>query len=219
MTEKTKKEFFEYLEDKVPVEYLEEIVNDLGNIVDNNSYLGTQKEFNEFYIIDIKGETKQEITTDLLKHRISLMFEEFSEIVESCETPVIDHFRDLIITKEAQLFRKSKNLEIGVERNLVEVLDGLADLQYVLSGTVVALDLEQIFDEAYLDVHQNNMSKTFTGYAEVDKYVKEKFPDVEEEDIEIIPTNGLYILKVKHKIIKPSNHKKVNLVKYFKNVK
>lgn len=44
-------------------------------------------------------------------------------------------------------------------KNLVEVLDALVDLQYVLSGTVLEFGLQGVFEAAFADVHDSNMSK------------------------------------------------------------
>lgn len=46
-----------------------------------------------------------------------------------------------------------------MKKNGLEVLDALVDLQYVLSGTVVAFGFHGLFDEAFKEVHASNMSK------------------------------------------------------------
>jgi predicted HAD superfamily Cof-like phosphohydrolase len=46
-----------------------------------------------------------------------------------------------------------------MNRDGEEVLDALVDIQYILSGTVVAFGLQQMFDEAFEEVHASNMSK------------------------------------------------------------
>jgi len=43
--------------------------------------------------------------------------------------------------------------------NREHILKELCDLQYVLSGTIVALSLEDVFDEAFDRVHYSNMMK------------------------------------------------------------
>ncbi len=45
------------------------------------------------------------------------------------------------------------------ERNLVEVLDALIDIQYVLDGAVLSLGFSTMKDEAFNEVHRSNMSK------------------------------------------------------------
>ena len=44
-------------------------------------------------------------------------------------------------------------------RNLVEVLDALTDLQYILDGTYLALGFSRFKDAATAEVHRSNMSK------------------------------------------------------------
>lgn len=45
------------------------------------------------------------------------------------------------------------------ERDIVGCLDGLADLQYVIDGTTLALGLQGVFKEAFDEVHRSNMTK------------------------------------------------------------
>lgn len=45
------------------------------------------------------------------------------------------------------------------DNNLTEIADALVDIQYVLSGTVLAFGMQNIFDEMFDEVHRSNMSK------------------------------------------------------------
>lgn len=45
------------------------------------------------------------------------------------------------------------------QKNTTEVLDALADLQYVLTGTILEFGMQNIFEEAFNEVHASNMSK------------------------------------------------------------
>lgn len=58
-----------------------------------------------------------------------------------------------------------------------EILDALCDLQYVLSGAILELGFGKVFDEAFQDVHDSNMSKACISSTEaqmtVDKYMRE----------------------------------------------
>lgn len=47
------------------------------------------------------------------------------------------------------------------KRDPVEVLDALCDLQYVLSGAVVALGFAK-FDDAFAEVHRSNLTKLWS---------------------------------------------------------
>lgn len=43
--------------------------------------------------------------------------------------------------------------------NIVDVLDALCDIQYILNGTILEFGLQDCFQEAFNEVHQSNMSK------------------------------------------------------------
>ncbi len=43
--------------------------------------------------------------------------------------------------------------------DLVEVLDAVVDMQYILNGTIARHGLQDVFDEAFDEVHASNMSK------------------------------------------------------------
>lgn len=62
--------------------------------------------------------------------RYSLMFEELEEFKQACE-----------------------------DGDIVAVADALADLQYVLTGTVLEFGLGHVFAELNSEVHRSNMSK------------------------------------------------------------
>lgn len=71
------------------------------------------------------------------------------------------------------------------DRNEVEVLDALCDLQYVLDGAFLALGFAHLKDEAFAAVHASNMSK--------------------------LDTDGKPLLRSDCKILKGPNFKPVNL--------
>lgn len=45
------------------------------------------------------------------------------------------------------------------QEDLVACLDALCDLQYVLDGTILSLGMQDIFWEAFVEVHKSNMTK------------------------------------------------------------
>lgn len=47
--------------------------------------------------------------------------------------------------------------------DLVEVLDALADIGYILAGTIINHGMQHIFDEAFDEVHRSNMAKLVDG--------------------------------------------------------
>jgi predicted HAD superfamily Cof-like phosphohydrolase len=230
MTETGKAELFEYLESKMKVkeEYLEVDVDNISQIVQNHSYIGQVHEFHKTFL-DLNDVGFNE---EILKKRLNLMFEELAEIAEAGGTNVALHFLHLMDMKRIN-FQEITNAVAdkneGNPMNKVEVLDGFCDLQYVLSGSIDKLGIVQEFDEAFNAVHENNMGKMYDSYTEVMRRAKE-YRDKNKEldfqhDIQIIPVGEgelkmgqecKYILKVDGKIIKPKNHKKVNLAKFIK---
>ncbi|WP_116105571.1 nucleoside triphosphate pyrophosphohydrolase family protein [Lewinella sp. IMCC34191] len=56
--------------------------------------------------------------------------------------------------------------------DLVEVADALADLQYVLSGTVLEFGLGDKFRALFDEVHRSNMSKTCSSQEEAEATVR-----------------------------------------------
>lgn len=53
--------------------------------------------------------------------------------------------------------------EAAREGDLVEVLDALADIAYILAGTVINHGMQNIFDDAFSEVHRSNMAKLVDG--------------------------------------------------------
>lgn len=57
---------------------------------------------------------------------------------------------------EEELYELS---ESWADKDMVEILDALVDIQYVLLGTVLEFGLQEVFQEAFDEVHRSNMSK------------------------------------------------------------
>ena len=47
--------------------------------------------------------------------------------------------------------------------DLVEVLDALADIGYILAGTIINHGMQHIYDHAFDEVHRSNMAKLVDG--------------------------------------------------------
>lgn len=47
--------------------------------------------------------------------------------------------------------------------DLVEVLDALADIGYILAGTIINHGMQHIYDAAFDEVHRSNMAKLVDG--------------------------------------------------------
>ncbi|MEZ7994878.1 MAG: hypothetical protein QMC61_00255 [Candidatus Poseidoniaceae archaeon] len=47
--------------------------------------------------------------------------------------------------------------------DLVEVIDALADIGYILGGTILNHGMQNIYDDAFDEVHRSNMAKLVDG--------------------------------------------------------
>ena len=45
----------------------------------------------------------------------------------------------------------------------MEVLDALADIGYILAGTIINHGMQHIYDDAFDEVHRSNMAKLVDG--------------------------------------------------------
>ena len=90
-------------------------------------------EFNEAF--EIPYLTEPGLSSDeLIELRIKLLSEEVEEYAEAARTG-----------------------------DLVEVLDALADIAYILAGTIINHGMQEIYDEAFNEVHRSNMAKLVDG--------------------------------------------------------
>lgn len=80
---------------------------------------------------------------DMLDLRGKLIVEEAKEVVEVLETLQMEWARHRDVSRGS----------------MSALLKELTDLQYVLSGTVVDLELTDVFDTAFNRTHESNMSK------------------------------------------------------------
>lgn len=47
--------------------------------------------------------------------------------------------------------------------DLIEILDALADIGYILAGTIINHGMQDIYDDAFDEVHRSNMAKLVDG--------------------------------------------------------
>jgi NTP pyrophosphatase (non-canonical NTP hydrolase) len=47
--------------------------------------------------------------------------------------------------------------------DMVEILDALADIGYILAGTIINHGMQDIYDDAFNEVHRSNMAKLVNG--------------------------------------------------------
>ena len=102
-----------------------------------------------------------------LKLRIKLLLEEVFELAKASGVTIIDKNSDLQLVDTNHLFFSADTSKV----NLVEVADGLCDIDYVNLGAAVAygLDLEPFQKE----VNFSNHTKFIDGYRREDgKFIK-----------------------------------------------
>ena len=90
---------------------------------------------------------------------------EFNEAFEipNLETPGLGpdeliELRIKLLTEEVQEYA-----EAAKSGDLVEVLDALADIGYILAGTIINHGMQDIYDDAFNEVHRSNMAKLVDG--------------------------------------------------------
>ena len=90
------------------------------------------------------------------------------EFNEAFEIPKLDapdlgpddliELRIKLLTEEVQEYA-----EAARAGDLVEVLDALADIGYILAGTIINHGMQNIYDDAFNEVHRSNMAKLVDG--------------------------------------------------------
>ena len=90
------------------------------------------------------------------------------EFNEAFEIPKLDapglgpdeliELRIKLLTEEVQEYA-----EAARAGDLVEVLDALADIGYILAGTIINHGMQDIYDDAFNEVHRSNMAKLVDG--------------------------------------------------------
>ena len=144
---------------------------------------------------------------------------EFHELFDSpviggprLPTPVRAELRVSLIQEELN------ELKLAFAKgDIVEVADALADLQYVLTGTVLECGMHHKFQELFDEVHRSNMTKACENYDEAlrtqDKYHKQGVATFRKR------RDGKIIIcrSSDNKVLKNINYKPVNLTKILNN--
>jgi predicted HAD superfamily Cof-like phosphohydrolase len=166
-----------------------------------NKTLEQVKEFMLMFKQPVQPITHQ-IQTDRARLRLSLLLEETHELAVAYGED--RYFKDMchsISTKPT--YTDSPNR--------VEELDALVDIQYVLNGAVLEGGLGDCFDEAFDEVHANNMTKAASTIEEANasilKYGEKNILVVAEEH------NNKFIIFDVHtrKALKAANYVPVDL--------
>lgn len=172
------------------------------------NYIEKVKEFHEKFNHPI-NKVEGDINIETRKLRLKLIFEELQELAEAMD--VKETFSELCTNGI------SKSLD-GDKVDKVEELDALCDIQYVLSGSILALGHHDNFDSAFNDVHNSNMTKLCSSIDEVNQtiayYVEKR--DMDRDNIIYSKIGNEYIVNRKSdmKVLKNVNYEPVKLDKY-----
>ena len=90
------------------------------------------------------------------------------EFNEAFEIPKLDAPAlgpDELIELRIKLLREEveEYAEAARAGDLVEVLDALADIGYILAGSIINHGMQHIYDAAFDEVHRSNMAKLVDG--------------------------------------------------------
>lgn len=136
--------------------------------------------------------------------RIKLLLEEVAELAEAsdCRATLRD-WADKIVSDE-----KTIGVEDGDKVDIVEELDALSDIQYVLNGKYVSSGLFVVAERGFDLVHNNNMKKAHRS----DVHAEETAVKNNLKNYRIVTkAEGVVILyNESGKLIKPHDHVKVS---------
>jgi predicted HAD superfamily Cof-like phosphohydrolase len=148
----------------------------------NNNYLDKVKEFHETFGAPVL-ETPQIPSKERCNLRIKLMQEELNEIKEAIEN-----------------------------NDLVEISDGLADLAFVLFGSILEFGVANKFDELFNEVQRSNMSKACTSIQDaIETLSHYKQKDGTEGYYKEVDGKWLVYRTSDNKVLKSINYSPANL--------
>lgn len=105
--------------------------------------------------------------------------------------------------------------------DLVEIADALADIQYVLSGTILEFGMKDEFDNMFAEVHRSNMSKvcdTEQEALETNRYYK-KTRNTESYRKQESGGKWLVLRTSDDKILKSINYSPAELIQFINKTK
>jgi len=90
------------------------------------------------------------------------------EFNQAFEIPKLDNpglSTDELIELRIKLLTEEVEEYAEAARNgdMVEILDALADIGYILAGTIINHGMQDIYDDAFNEVHRSNMAKLVNG--------------------------------------------------------
>ena len=77
--------------------------------------------------------------------------------------PTVGDYSEAKLRYELMREENEEYKEANRDEDIVEILDACIDMIYVLAGTINQHGLQGLIEEAFLRVHQNNMTKVIDG--------------------------------------------------------
>lgn len=163
--------------------------------------------------MDTAGQEVAEYYKDLpkgtAKLRLNLMFEELHELAVAMGQD--EHFHQLckkVVVEKPVVMNNP---------NPVEILDAYCDLDYVISGSILTHGLQNVYNLAFTEVHENNMSK-FCKSEEEAEATAQGYADTGIPCF-IRQVGNYWVVKRTSdgKVLKPNSYKPVDLSKFVKN--
>lgn len=150
---------------------------------------------------------------------LSMLFEEFLELVQACGRKNIIDITALMETTVNDLNERMPNALENYEEEIFfdEVQDAITDMKYHLANLSLTTGLHEIDQEAFAIVHANNMTKVTTDPSQLND-IEEKYKVKASREPSGIPNHFVY--KCEHdpagkvprgKVLKPIGYKAVNL--------
>lgn len=218
MTQKLEKEIQELLEKYVNPDTLIEISNRLLKIIDNNTSIKQVEEF--MLTFNQKVRTSPQIPTkEECDFRLELCTEELIEIAEACGSEVLSAFGRKLFHKSQEIHYKVEQNRENIKPNLIALLDGLEDQQYVLDGFKITCGTQSMSKDLFDEIHESNMSKACItqeeAQATTDKYNSEGIPVTFSP--KMLDGKVIYLItrNSDNKILKSINYKPADLLKVF----
>lgn len=154
------------------------------------------------------AEFYKEMPKEVAELRLNLIFEELHELAVAMGQDEYFH----------QLCKQTIEKPVSKESpNAVEVLDAYCDLDYVISGSILTHGLQNVYNLAFTEVHENNMSKFCKSEEEAEKTAE----DYDNKGVKcfIRQVGEYWVVKrsADGKVLKPNSYKAVNLNKFIKN--
>lgn len=112
------------------------------------------------YVLMLVGKEDEAMPSkEVMVAQFHRVFNQYSS--DKPEIPALEivNLRRSLIEEEAQELTMAAYSNGHKEEALLECLDACCDLQYVLSGTILAYGFGSIFNKAFIEVHRSNMSK------------------------------------------------------------